>query len=72
MDWSRINVMKRYLKPSASYKDSKIFNDYMRGDITAKECLLKFRENNNIPERFTIIEDEFVEWLWSLGYRRGI
>lgn len=44
----------------------------MRGEITAKECIAQFRINNKITERLPIIEDEFIEWLWSLGYRRGI
>lgn len=64
--------MVRYLKKSARTKDTKIFNQYMRGEISAKECIAQFRKNNGITERFTIIEDEFIEWLWSLGYRRGI
>ena len=72
MEWSRIEVMKRYLKKSARYKDTKLFNQYMREEITAKECIAQFRKNNGITERLVIIEDEFVEWLWSLGYRRGI
>ena len=72
MDWSRIEVMVRYLRHSAIAKDTKIFNQYMRGEIEIKECISRFRKNNGIPERFTIIEDEFIEWLWSLGYRRGI
>lgn len=64
--------MVRYLKKSARNKDTKIFNQYMRGEITAKECIAQFRINNKITERLPIIEDEFIEWLWSLGYRRGI
>ena len=72
MEWVRIDNMVRYLKKSARNKDTKIFNQYMRGEITAKECIAQFRINNNITERLPIIEDEFIEWLWSLGYRRGI
>lgn len=72
MEWVRIEVMVRYLKRSARNKDTKIFNQYMCGEITAKECIAQFRNNNGITERLVIIEDEFVEWLATLGYRRGI
>lgn len=72
MEWDRINVLKRYLKRSGRARDIKAFNQYMKGEISIKECIDCFRYNNKISPRMPILEDEFREWLWTLGYRRNI
>ena len=67
----RIEVLVKYLKKRSSYADKAIFTKWMDNEVTTEECIRQFRQNNQITERMPIIEDEFVEWLGSLGYRRS-
>ena len=67
----RIEVMVKYLKYRTRPLDKAIFTKWMYNKMTTEECISEFRKNNNITERMPIIEDEFVEWLGSLGYRRN-
>ena len=67
----RIEVLVKYLKKRSAVADKKTFNAWMYDQIDTDECIRQFRENNDITERMPIIEDEFIEWLGSLGYRRS-
>ncbi len=70
MEWCRIDVIRKQLKPSARYPDMKIFNQWVNHEIDTKECIRQFRKNNKISDRLVIIDDEFEEWLRTLGYWR--
>ena len=67
----RIEIMVKYLKKRSAVADKKTFNAWMYDQIDTDECIRQFRENNDITERMPIIKDEFVQWLGTLGYRKG-
>ena len=66
----RIEVMVKYLRPQARWQDVGSFRRWEGGHITTAECIAEFRAHNEITERMPIPEDDFTEWLNSLGYRR--
>ena len=66
----RTEVMVMYLKHRARHYDKATFNAWMYEQISTAECIRQFRQHNDITERMPILEEDFVEWLWSLGYRR--
>ena len=52
--------------------DIKKFNQYEDRKIDAEEVISSFMYNNKIdPMERTFTDREFLEWLGSLGYRRG-
>ena len=56
----------------ASATNDKItFNKWYEGSIGIEECIRQFKRNNSLDDEVKIDQDAFVNWLWSLGYRRG-
>lgn len=56
----------------ASKMDIKKFNQYEDHKIDAGEVISSFMYNNKIdPMERTFTDREFLEWLGTLGYRRG-
>lgn len=52
--------------------DIKVFNSYEDGKTDAQDVISSFMYNNKIkPKDRTWTDREFLEWLGSLGYRRG-
>lgn len=63
-------VWVKYLKKRSSARDKEIFSLWENKKIDTKECINQFRINNNIPEKYIIIELQFEYWLNSLGWIR--
>lgn len=61
-----------YLNSSGSTasKDKILFGKWEDRRVNTLAVISRFRINNRIPEKVMISEDEFTEWLYSLGYRR--
>ena len=61
-----------YLNSSGSTasKDKILFGKWEDRRVNTLAVISRFRINNRIPEKVMIGEDEFTEWLYSLGYRR--
>ena len=61
-----------YLNSSGSTasKDKILFGKWEDRRVNTLAVINRFRINNRIPEKVSIGEDEFTEWLYSLGYRR--
>lgn len=66
----RIETLTRRLRHGGRTSDVCSFLKWERHEIDTAQCIREFREHNKIDDRFTIIEDDFIEWLNSLGYRR--
>lgn len=67
--FSHIQALLRPNKTSSDM-DNTTFIDYERGDITLKQCIEQFMYANGISERRrTFEDDEFANWLYSIGYR---
>ena len=61
-----------YLNSSGSTasKDKILFGKWEDRRVNTIAVISRFRINNRIPEKVSISEDDFIEWLCSLGYRR--
>lgn len=55
---------------SSADKDKGTFNNWMDGVITTKQAIREFKENNHLENDEYIDENEFIEWLRSIGYWR--
>ena len=51
-------------------RDTAIFHQWERGEITTAKCLKMFRQNNRQNDRVDISQEDFEKWLNSLGYIR--
>lgn len=56
--------------PLAADRDKKTFTDWADGVITTEMAIREFKENNHLENDEYIDENEFIEWLRSLGYWR--
>ena len=50
--------------------DKVLFGKWEEYKVNTSTVISRFRINNRIPKRIEIDEDEFTDWLHSLGYRR--
>ena len=46
--------------------DKRIFSVWENDEITTKRAIADFKKNHGIKEDIT--EDEFIEWMMTLGY----
>lgn len=53
-------------------QDKKNFELWRNNQITTGICLERFREANSIPYGHEIKEEDFIEWLEFIGYKREI
>lgn len=65
---SRIGDMLSKSNKSAT-NDCALFSKWKEGIITTEMCLVGFKRNNHIRHE-EITEEEFTEWLGSLGWKR--
>ena len=57
---------------NAAHRDCTIFNSWADRNISTFRAIELFRISNKIRPEVEISEEEFTQWLNSLGYFRGI
>lgn len=66
-----MNSFVNYLDPAVASSDSGTFKRWENKQITTAKALMEFKIHNKIDLNKQFDEQEFENWLRSLGYIRG-